>query len=190
MSAPVIHLVHLAGGKGLRAGGGEPACVAQTIDVETFRHGFQTVLHCRYPDSDLEALFVTSAGLMDMAFQKGSDGSTFGGYPLACVAGVAALDVFEGEDLALSAECQGRKLRAAVERIAQRSPHVREVRGRGLFIGIEVKNRQAMDFCRRLVALGLIINDSRGHTIRVSPPLNITDGEIDFLVNRLEKVLL
>jgi ornithine--oxo-acid transaminase len=134
--------------------------------------------------------FVTSAGLMDMAFQKGSDGSTFGGYPLACVAGVAALDVFEGEDLALSAECQGRKLRAAIERIAQRSPHVREVRGRGLFIGIEVKNCQAMDFCRRLVALGLIINDSRGHTIRVSPPLNITDDEIDFLVNRLKKVLL
>ena len=49
---------------GLRAGGGEPACVAQTIDVETFRHGFQTVLHVKYPDSDLEAFFVTSAGLV------------------------------------------------------------------------------------------------------------------------------
>ena len=58
----------LAGGQctsiGLRAGGGEPACVAQTIDVETFRHGFQTVLHLIYPDSDLEAFFVTSAGLI------------------------------------------------------------------------------------------------------------------------------
>ena len=49
---------------GLRAGGSEPACVAQTIDVETFRHGFQTVLHVTYPDSDLEAFFVTSAGLI------------------------------------------------------------------------------------------------------------------------------
>ncbi len=49
---------------GLRAGAGEPACVAQTIDVETFRHGFQTVLHVKYPDSDLEAVFVTSAGLI------------------------------------------------------------------------------------------------------------------------------
>ena len=49
---------------GLRAGGGEPACVAQTIDVETFRRGFQTVLHVKYPDSDLEAFFVTSAGLI------------------------------------------------------------------------------------------------------------------------------
>ena len=49
---------------GLRAGGGEPACVAQTIDVETFRHGFQTALHAKYPDTDLEAFFVTSAGLI------------------------------------------------------------------------------------------------------------------------------
>jgi hypothetical protein len=49
---------------GLRSGNGEPACVAQTIDVETFRHGFQTVLQVKYPDSDLEALVVTSAGLI------------------------------------------------------------------------------------------------------------------------------
>ena len=58
----------LAGGHctsiGLRAGEAEPACVAQTIDVETFRHGFQTVLHVIYPESDLEAFFVTSAGLI------------------------------------------------------------------------------------------------------------------------------
>ena len=133
--------------------------------------------------------FVTKASLMDLAFQTGSDGSTFGGYPLACVAGVAALDVLEKEELAQSAKRQGRKLRCEIERIATRSPHVKEVRGRGLFIGIEVKDRQAMDFCRRLVDLGLIINASRGHTIRVSPPLNIADNEIDFLVARLEKVL-
>ncbi|MGD9404157.1 MAG: C45 family autoproteolytic acyltransferase/hydrolase [Anaerolineae bacterium] len=49
---------------GLRADAGQPTCVAQTIDVETFRHGFQTVLHIRYPDSDLEAFAVTSAGLI------------------------------------------------------------------------------------------------------------------------------
>jgi ornithine--oxo-acid transaminase len=133
--------------------------------------------------------FVTQASLMDMAFQKGSDGSTFGGYPLACVAGIAALDVFEEEQLAQSAARQGRKLRRQIEKIASRSAHVKEVRGRGLFIGIEVKKRQAMAFCRRLVDLGLVINDSRGHTIRVSPPLNISDDEIDFLLARLAKVL-
>jgi len=64
------------------------------------------------------------------------------------------------------------------------------VRGRGLFIGVEVVDGNAMDFCRRLLELGLIVNDSHGHTIRISPPLNITDEEIDFLVTSLEKVLL
>ena len=48
----------------------------------------------------------------------------------------------------------------------------------------------AMDFCRQLLDLGLIVNDSHGHTIRISPPLNINAAEIDFLVESLEKVLL
>ena len=136
------------------------------------------------------SVFITNAALMDLAFKPGSDGSTYGGYPLACVAGVAALDVFEDERLDVSAARQGAKLRAEIERIAARSPHIKEVRGRGLFIGIEVKQRNAMDFCRRLVEKGLVINDSHGHTIRVSPPLNITDEEIGYLVERLEAVLL
>jgi ornithine--oxo-acid transaminase len=134
--------------------------------------------------------FVTHSSLMDMAFKVGSDGSTFGGYPLACVAGCAALDVVEKEKLAESAAVQGQKLMGRIQAIAEDSPHVKEVRGRGLFIGIEVKEGNAMDFCRRLLDLGVISNSSRGHTIRISPPLNITDDEIAFLTERLEKVLL
>jgi ornithine--oxo-acid transaminase len=136
------------------------------------------------------SVFVTNARLMDMAFNAGSDGSTFGGYPLACVAGVTALEVIEEEKLAEAAARQGARLKSAIERLADRSPHVKEVRGKGLFIGIEVKERNAMDFCRRLVALGLIINDSHGHTIRISPPLNISDADADLLVDRLAQVLL
>lgn len=133
--------------------------------------------------------FVTNRALMDLVFRAGSDGSTFGGYPLACVAGCAALDVLEEEHLAESSARQGRKLKARITAIAERSPHVKEVRGKGLFIGIEVKRADAMKFCRQLLDLGLIINDSHGHTIRISPPLNISDEEIDFLVERLERVL-
>lgn len=136
------------------------------------------------------SVFVTNAKLMDMAFNVGSDGSTFGGYPLACVAGVTALDVIEEEKLAEASARQGARLKKAIENLADRSPHVKEVRGKGLFIGIEVKERNAMDFCRKLVQLGLIINDSHGHTIRVSPPLNITDDDADLLVDRLGQVLL
>jgi ornithine--oxo-acid transaminase len=136
------------------------------------------------------SVFVTHSDLMNLAFQKGSDGSTFGGYPLACVAGIAGLDVLEEESLAQSAAAQGAKLKKRLEELARRSEHIKEVRGKGLFIGVEVKKKNAMAFCRRLLQLGLIINDSHGHTIRISPPLNISDDEIDFMMARLETVLL
>ena len=134
--------------------------------------------------------FVTNARLMDMAFQIGSDGSTFGGYPLACVAGVAALNVLQEEELAKSAVEQGNKLMNHLMKLAVRSKDIKEVRGKGLFIGIEVKHGDAMKFCRKLLELGIIVNDSHGHTIRISPPLNISDREIGFLVECLEKVFL
>ena len=135
------------------------------------------------------SVFVTNAELMDLVFGIGSDGSTFGGYPLAGVAGVTALEVLEEEHLVESSARQGEKLKKELQTLASRSPHIKEVRGKGLFIGIEVKEGNAMDFCRRLLDLGVIVNDSHGHTIRISPPLNITDDEIGYLTERLEKVL-
>ncbi len=136
------------------------------------------------------SVFITNAKIMDMVFSKGSDGSTFGGYPLACVAGTASLKVFEEEKLAEQAERKGKILKEKIEKIAKKSSHVKEVRGQGLFIGIEVKEGNAMEFCRKLLKLGLIVNDSHGHTIRISPPLIINEEEIDFMVKQLEKVLL
>lgn len=135
------------------------------------------------------SVFVTNSELMDLAFNIGSDGSTFGGYPLACVAGITALEVLQEEKLAQRSAVQGQKLKASIEKIALQSPHIKEVRGKGLFIGIEVKQGDAMHFCRKLLDLGIIVNDSHGHTIRISPPLNIRDDEIKFLLNGLEEVL-
>ena len=136
------------------------------------------------------SVFITSKGLMDMIFTKGSDGSTFGGYPLACVAGAASLKVFEEEKLAEQSAQKGKILKQRIQEIADRSPHVKDVRGKGLFIGIEVKNGNAMDFCRQLFDEGLVVNDSHGHTIRISPPLVISDDEMDFMIEKLEKVLV
>lgn len=136
------------------------------------------------------SVFITNAKIMDMVFSKGSDGSTFGGYPLACVAGTASLKVFEEEKLAEKAAQKGKILKQRIEKIAEKSPHVKEVRGKGLFIGIEVKKGNAMDFCQKLLKLGMIVNDSHGHTIRISPPLIINDEEMDFMIKQLEKVLL
>ncbi len=136
------------------------------------------------------SVFMTNGGIMDMIFSKGSDGSTFGGYPLACVAGIAALKVFQEEKLDEQSADKGARLKKRIEEIGKRSPHVKEVRGLGLFIGIEVKDGNAMEFCRKLMKEGLIVNDSHGHTIRISPPLVINDEEMDFMVERLERVLV
>jgi ornithine--oxo-acid transaminase len=125
-----------------------------------------------------------------LLFNIGSDGSTFGGYPLACVAGVTALNVLQEEELAKAADEQGKKLRKNLMKIAARSRDIKEVRGKGLFIGIEVKHGNAMTFCKKLLELGIIVNDSHGHTIRISPPLNISESEIGFLVECLQKVFL
>ena len=136
------------------------------------------------------SVFITNAKIMDMVFSKGSDGSTFGGYPLACVAGTAALKVFEEEKLAEQSAIKGKILKEKIEAIAKKSVHVKEVRGKGLFIGIEVKDGNAMEFCKKLLKLGLIVNDSHGHTIRISPPLIINEEEMEFMLKQLETVLI
>jgi len=105
------------------------------------------------------------------------------------VAGLAALKVFEDEKLAERSALQGEKVFRRLTEIASRSPHVKEVRGRGLFIGIEVHNGHAMEFCRKLLDLGVLANDSHGSTIRISPPLIISDDEIEYMCERVDTVL-
>jgi len=133
---------------------------------------------------------LTNSELMDMAFSPGSDGSTYGGYPLAMVAGCAAMDVFKGENLSQRSEQIGIPMKEKIMEIASRSKHVKEVRGQGLFIGIEVNSGDAMHFCRQLLDLNMMANDSHGHTIRISPPLIINDDEVNYILERLEKVLV
>jgi len=136
------------------------------------------------------SVMVTNSKLMDMVFYPGRDGSTYGGYPLACVACCAAIDVLIEEKMPERAAKYGPILKKKIEDVCKRSKHVKEVRGRGLFIGIEVKNGDAMHYCRKLLDLGVLANDSHGHTIRISPPLIIGEQEIDYLIERLEKVLV
>jgi len=136
------------------------------------------------------SVMVTNTELMDMAFRPGSDGSTFGGYPFACACGLAALDVLEQERLPERSAQMGEILKKKIMDIASRSKHVKEVRGRGLFIGIEVKSGDAMVFCRKLLDMNMLANDSHHHTIRISPPLIINEDEINYIVDRLEKVLV
>ncbi|HEQ99986.1 MAG TPA: aspartate aminotransferase family protein [candidate division Zixibacteria bacterium] len=135
------------------------------------------------------SVMVTNAYLMHMAFSPGSDGSTYGHYPLSMVAGNAALDVFKEEDLSEESARKGEYMKKQILDIASRSEHVKEVRGKGLFIGIEVNNGDAMFFCRQLLDMNMLANDSHGHTIRISPPLIIDDSEQQYILERLERVL-
>ncbi|GIO16234.1 ornithine aminotransferase [Cohnella xylanilytica] len=119
-------------------------------------------------------------------FEPGSHGSTFGGNPLACAVAVAALEALEEEDLAERSDRLGRYL---IDRLkAIRSPYIREVRGRGLFVGVEL-DRDARPFCERLMERGLLCKETHETTIRFAPPLIISEEELDWAMGRIEDVL-
>jgi len=122
-------------------------------------------------------------------FKPGQHGSTYGGNPLGVAVAREALRVIVDERLAeRSAELGDyfmRKLRAI------RSPHVGEIRGRGLWIGIELKPDAggARRFCEALQHEGLLCKETHATVIRIAPPLVITREEIDWATERIEKVL-
>jgi len=135
------------------------------------------------------SVFVTGDKIMDMVFTPGKDGSTYGGYPLACVVGIAALDVIINENLPEKAKIQGQKLLYKLKNVCGKSKYVKEIRGKGLFIGIELIKNNAMEFCMELLDRGILANDSHGNVIRISPPLIINDEQINFIVKKMGEVL-
>ncbi len=126
--------------------------------------------------------------VMDV-FQPGQHGSTYGGNPLAVAVAQAALRVLVEERMVENAAELGPYF---LERLRQiRSRHVREVRGVGLWIGVELHREAggARRFCEALQQEGLLCKETHDHVIRIAPPLVIRKDEIDWAVERLEKVL-
>jgi len=131
---------------------------------------------------------VLARGEMLDVFQPGEHGSTYGGNPLACAVATEALRVLVDERLAENAARLGP---IALERIrALRSPHIKEVRGRGLMIGIELHDNAggARRFCERLKDIGVLCKETHGTIIRIAPPLIITEAELDWMLERLAQV--
>jgi ornithine--oxo-acid transaminase len=122
--------------------------------------------------------------VMDM-FEPGSHGSTFGGNPLACAVALAALRVLESERLVENAAQMGAYFMDRLK--ALRHSDIREIRGRGLFIGIEL-TVPARPYCERLMELGLLCKETHEHVIRLAPPLVIRQEEIDWAYERLKRV--
>lgn len=120
----------------------------------------------------------------------GDHGSTFGGNPLTCAVAIEALNVLVDEGLTENVATQGEYL---MEQLAEiNSPHVKEVRGRGLLIGVELHESAggARRFCEALKAEGLLCKETHDNVIRFAPPLTITRHDIDWALERIRAVLM
>ncbi|MGV8888262.1 MAG: aspartate aminotransferase family protein [Pseudomonas sp.] len=115
-------------------------------------------------------------------FTPGSHGSTFGGNPLACRVGCTVLEIIEEQGLLENAKLQGERLMARLRIELADDPNVLEIRGQGLMIGIELK--QPIRDLTLIAARdhGLLINVTRGKTIRLLPPLTIDEREVEMIV--------
>lgn len=122
-------------------------------------------------------------------YQPGEHGSTFGGNPLACAVAREALKVISEENLIENARQMGDYFLERLEEIP--SPHIREVRGRGLLIGVELKEEAggARRFCEALQKKGILAKETHQHIIRFAPPLIITRDEIDWAIPHIYDVL-
>jgi ornithine--oxo-acid transaminase len=121
-------------------------------------------------------------------FTPGDHGSTFGGNPLAAVVGIASLDVITRFNLPKRAEEMGTYFLKKLKKI--RSNYIKEVRGKGLFIGVEVKKERgtARPICERLAKEGVLAKETHEQVVRFAPPLIIEKEEIDWALERIKKV--
>jgi acetylornithine/LysW-gamma-L-lysine aminotransferase len=116
----------------------------------------------------------------------GVHGSTFGGNPLACAAALATIDVIVDDDLPAQAAKKGAYLRD--ELVQLDAPIVREIRGMGLMVGIELRTR-AQSYLEALIDHGVLALPAGGTVIRLLPPLTIDDDDIDLVIDALAQVL-
>ncbi|MCB2198102.1 ornithine--oxo-acid transaminase [bacterium] len=122
-------------------------------------------------------------------FTPGSHGSTYGGNPLGAAVAVAALGVLKDEKLVERAEEMGKYFVEQLEAI--NSPHVEEVRARGMLIGLVIKSSSgvARPFCEKLMEKGILAKETHESVIRFAPPLVISKEEIDWAIERIAEVL-
>lgn len=120
--------------------------------------------------------------------QPGQHGSTFGGNPLACAVAREALRVLVEEKMIDNAETVGKYFLEALRKIDH--PAIKEVRGRGLMIALELKEGTkggARAICEKLMTMGMLCKETHTYTIRFAPPLIITKADVDWAVDKVKK---
>jgi ornithine--oxo-acid transaminase len=120
-------------------------------------------------------------------FKPGDHGSTFGGNPLACAVARAALRVLEDEHLPQRSAELGAYALARLQQL--QSPHLTTVRGKGLWIAVEL-NTPARPFCEALARSGVLCKETHANIIRIAPPLTISREDLDWGLDQIEAVLV
>ena len=124
------------------------------------------------------------------AITPGMHGTTFGGGPLACAAALAVLDVLESKGFLAAIREKGDYLMSRLKDLASRHESVKEVRGLGLMLALELKGEdKAKEVHKRLLAGGIIINRTHGTTLRFLPPYIVTRRQIDQVAEALDEAL-
>ena len=118
-------------------------------------------------------------------FQPGDHGSTFGGNPVTTAAGLAAINFIESKKILKKVELQGNNLMQEIAMI----PGVKEVRGAGLLIGIELQSQKATDVATAMREAGVLVNAANETTIRIAPALIVTDLQINKFISVFKKVI-
>lgn len=132
--------------------------------------------------------FLASTELMDV-FTPGSHGSTFGGNPLACAVAAKSLEIMKRDKLALRSKNLGKKMLNEILKI--KSPLIREVRGCGLWVGVEFEKKYlpARLVCEHLMAHGILTKETHETVVRFAPPLIISEKALLLAVKTLEKIV-
>ena len=118
-------------------------------------------------------------------FQPGDHGSTFGGNPVTTAAGLAAIEFIESKKILAKVEKQGAHLMQELALI----PGVKEVRGAGLLLGIELESLKASDLSDAMRSAGVLVNAANATTIRIAPALIVTDAQINKFISLFRKVI-
>ena len=118
-------------------------------------------------------------------FQPGDHGSTFGGNPVTTAAGLAAIEFIESKEILSKVEKQGAHLMQELALV----PGVKEVRGAGLLLGIELNTLKAADVATELRDSGVLVNAANASTIRIAPALIVTDAQINKFITIFKKVI-
>jgi ornithine--oxo-acid transaminase len=122
-------------------------------------------------------------------YTPGDHGSTFGGNPLGAAVGLASLKVIMDEQLSERSDRLGTWFMDELRAID--SPHVLEVRGKGLMIGVEIKESSgtARPYCEALQARGILAKETHHQVIRFAPPLTVSQEDLDFALGHVQEVL-